>query len=64
MFEKANTKRERSTKVSRRIKIPGAAEIYDNTDPIKIARELRSRSRLGKREARLDAAARKAGDGR
>ncbi|MET4277403.1 MULTISPECIES: hypothetical protein [unclassified Bradyrhizobium] len=64
MFEQANTERERSTKRSRRIKIPGAAETFDNTDPVEIARELRAKSRLGKREARLNAAARKAGNGR
>ena len=64
MFEKANTERERTTKRSRRIKLPGRAETYDSTDPVEIARELRAKSRLGKREARLYSAARKAGNGR
>lgn len=63
MFEKAD-ERERSVKHSRRIKIPGAAETFDNTEPLKIARDLRAKSKFGKREAKLEAAARKAGNGR
>ncbi|MCP3406210.1 hypothetical protein [Bradyrhizobium sp. CCGB01] len=64
MFEKATSKRTRLTKQSRRIKLPGKSEAYADTDPIEIARELRAKSRLGKREARLDAASRKVANGR
>ncbi|RZN10996.1 hypothetical protein CWO91_10240 [Bradyrhizobium genosp. SA-3] len=60
MFERATTKRALSSKQSRRIKLPGKAEVYANTDPIEIARELRAKSKLGKREARLAAAENKA----
>jgi hypothetical protein len=60
MFEQASAKRERSTKQSRRIKLPGKPEAYTNTDPVEIARELRAKSKLGKREARLAAAEAKA----
>ncbi|MBB4427990.1 hypothetical protein GGD66_006576 [Bradyrhizobium sp. CIR48] len=60
MFEKATSKRTRTSKQSRRIKLPGKAEVYADTDPIEIARELRAKSRLGKREARLVAAEAKA----
>lgn len=64
MLEKVNTERERTIKRSRRIKVPGKPETYDNKDPIDIARELRAKSKLGKREANLNAAARKARNGR
>ena len=60
MFEKATAKRARSSKQSRRIKLPSKSETYANTDPIEIARELRAKSKLGKREARLAAAETKA----
>lgn len=53
MFERATSKRARSSKQSRRIKLPGKSEAYANTDPVEIARELRAQSKLGKREARL-----------
>ncbi|MBB4364243.1 hypothetical protein GGD65_005301 [Bradyrhizobium sp. CIR18] len=59
MFERATEKRSRSRE-RRRIKLPGKAEAYANTDPIEIARELRANSKLGKREARLAAAEAKA----
>jgi hypothetical protein len=45
MFEKAETTREKHQKSKRRIKLPGM-----------VARELRAKSKLGAREARLDAA--------
>lgn len=54
MFELATEKRPQRER--RRIKLPGKAEVYADTDPIEIARELRAKSKLGKREARLDAA--------
>jgi hypothetical protein len=56
MFEKAETTREKHQKSKRRIKLPGMAESYSNREPIDIARELRAKSKLGAREARLDAA--------
>jgi hypothetical protein len=64
MFETSETTREKRQTRARRIRMPGKGEVYDTTDPIEIARELRAKSRLGKREARLGAAARKAGNGR
>lgn len=59
MFERATEKRSQSRE-RRRIKLPGRAEVYANTDPAEIARELRAKSKLGKREAKLDAAEAKA----
>lgn len=56
MFEKATSKRARTSKQSRRIKLPGKSETYASTDPVDIAGELRAQSKLGKREARLAAA--------
>ncbi|KQZ99572.1 hypothetical protein ASD64_14670 [Mesorhizobium sp. Root157] len=50
---------ERRAKSKRTIKLPGKVERYANTDPVDIARELRSKSRLGQREAKLDAAEKK-----
>lgn len=55
--EKATAK---SGKSLRSIKLPGRAEQYVDTDPVKIARELRAKSRLGQREAKLAEAERKA----
>lgn len=55
MFEKATSERAQSSKLSRRIKLPGRSATYANTDPVEIARELRAKSKLGKREARLAA---------
>lgn len=37
----------------RRIRIPGKAERYDNTDPVTIAREMRAKSKLGALERKL-----------
>lgn len=61
MFETAETSREKRQKSKRHIKVPGKPATYANTDPIDIARELRAKSKLGKREARLDAAEKKLG---
>lgn len=52
---------ERRAKSSRRIKMPGKVDRFANTDPVDIARELRAKSRLGQREAKLDAAEAKIG---
>lgn len=51
MLEKAT---ERRANASRHIKVPGKPRQFANTDPVKIARELRAKSALGKLEARLD----------
>jgi hypothetical protein len=59
VFEKAESTREKRQKSKRHIKLPGKPATYANTDPIEIARELRSKSKLGQREARLDAAEKK-----
>ncbi|SDC02508.1 hypothetical protein SAMN05216337_100153 [Bradyrhizobium brasilense] len=56
MFERATSKRAHTSKQSRRIKMPGKAETYADTDPVEIARELRAKSELGGREAKLAAA--------
>jgi hypothetical protein len=61
MFERATENRSRPRE-RRRIKLPGKAEAYANTDPLEIARELRTKSKLGKREARLAAAEEKLRD--
>jgi hypothetical protein len=52
---------ERRSKTQRRIKLPGKVERFADTDPVDIARELRAKSRLGQREAKLDAAEKKIG---
>jgi hypothetical protein len=59
MFETAEITREKRQRSRRHIKIPGKPAEYASTDPIDIARELRAKSKLGKREARLDAAEKK-----
>jgi hypothetical protein len=56
MFEKAENTREKRQKSRRHIKLPGKPAKYASTDPVEIARELRSKSRLGRKEAKLDAA--------
>ncbi|QKC97273.1 hypothetical protein [Mesorhizobium sp. NZP2298] len=53
-IEKADTARTRTTSKSRRIKLPGKPLEYTDTDPIKIARELRAKSALGRAEAKLE----------
>jgi hypothetical protein len=60
MFETTENTREKRQKSKRHIKIPGKPAAYASTDPIDIARELRAKSKLGKREAKLDAAEAKA----
>jgi hypothetical protein len=60
MFETAESTREKRQKSRRHIKLPGKAESYSDRDPVEIARELRSKSRLGRKEAKLDAAEAKA----
>ncbi len=60
MFETAENTREKRQKSKRHIKVPGKAAAYASTDPVDIARELRAKSKLGVREARLDAAEAKA----
>jgi hypothetical protein len=57
-FEKAT---ERRAKRSRRIKLPGKTAEFSEKDPVEIARELRAKSELGRREARLKAAEAKLG---
>lgn len=60
MFETAENTREKRQKSKRHIKVPGKPAAYASTDPIDIARELRSKSPLGRKEAKLDAAEKKA----
>ena len=59
MLEKAD---ERRAKTKRRISIRGKYFKTANTDPIAIARALREKSPLGKREARLEKAEAKVGE--
>jgi hypothetical protein len=61
MFETAETGREKRQKSERKITLPGKREIYSDKDPIEIARELRAKSRFGRREAKLNAAEAKLG---
>lgn len=61
MFETAENTREKRQKSRRHIKLPGKPAKYANDDPVDIARELRSKSRLGRKEAKLDAAEKKRG---
>jgi len=58
-IEQANAKRARVVSRERKIKLPGRPVKYGADDPLRIARELRANSRLGRREARLAAAERK-----
>jgi len=61
MFETAETGREKRQKAKRAITLPGKREIYSDRDPIEIARELRAKSKLGRKEAKLKAAEAKLG---
>lgn len=61
MFETAETAREKRQKSKRQIKLPGKREAYSDRDPIEIARELRAKSKLGRKEAKLNAAEAKLG---
>ena len=47
----------RRGETSRRIRLPGGEVRYESTRPEAIARDLRLKSKLGRREARLEAAA-------
>lgn len=55
MLERADTSRARAVR-SRKITMPDGRLRYDSTDPKDIAAELRAKSSLGKREAKLKAA--------
>jgi hypothetical protein len=57
-FEKAV---ERRSKIHRRIRLPDGTVRSANTDPVEIARELRTRSGLGRRERKLAEAEAKRG---
>lgn len=46
----------KTTKSMRSVTLPGKRPAHMSTDPVEIARELRSKSRLGQREAKLAAA--------
>ena len=59
-IERANATRARIVSRERKIKLPGEPVRYGADDPLKIARELRAKSRLGRREAQLAEAERKA----
>jgi len=52
---------ERRGKSKRSIKLPGGEVRFADTSPEAIARVLRSKSKLGKREAKLDEAEKKIG---
>ncbi|WP_246650509.1 hypothetical protein [Rhizobium laguerreae] len=53
MFERANKK---SSNQGRSVKLPGRAPQHSDAKPVDIARELRAKSELGRREAKLAAA--------
>lgn len=56
-LERAN---ERRAKAPRLVKLPGDRNARrSDQDPLEIAKELRAKSRLGQREAKLEAAERK-----
>lgn len=52
-IDKADSRLTKRTASRRRIRIPGQAERYDNTDPVTIARELRAKSKLGALERKI-----------
>jgi len=58
--DRADATRTRIVSRERKIKLPGEPVKYGADDPLRIARELRAKSRLGRREARLAEAERKA----
>ena len=62
MRERTDIKRARASNTERRIKMPDGTVRHAATDPKEIAAELRAKSKLGKREARLKKA--EAGIGR
>lgn len=53
----------RTSKARRSIKLPGKSATLAATDPADIARDLRSKSALGRMEAKLDEAERKLANG-
>ncbi|MET3759158.1 hypothetical protein ABID08_006542 [Rhizobium binae] len=53
MFERATKK---AVSQGRSVKLPGKAAQHTDAKPIDIARELRAKSELGRREAKLAAA--------
>jgi hypothetical protein len=55
-IERANRK---TAKTGRQVTLPGKRAAYLDRDPVEIARELRSKSSLGRREAKLAEAERK-----
>jgi hypothetical protein len=61
MLERTDTSRARPTARTRKIRMPDGKVRYDATDPKEIAAELRAKSSLGKREAKLRAAEAKLG---
>ena len=52
-IERATAKR---ANAHRSVKLPGKTAVLTDEEPIKIARELRSKSALGRREAKMSAA--------
>ncbi|MBB2832397.1 UNVERIFIED_ORG: hypothetical protein GGD51_002526 [Rhizobium esperanzae] len=58
MFERANKK---ASAAGRSVKLPGKAAQHSDAKPVEIARELRAKSALGRREAKLAAAEAKLG---
>ncbi|WP_245449619.1 hypothetical protein [Rhizobium leguminosarum] len=50
MFERANTK---AGGAGRTVKLPGRTAKHSDARPVDIARELRAKSQLGRREAQL-----------
>lgn len=61
MIERTDTSRARPTSRTRKIKMPDGRVRYEATDPKEIAAELRAKSALGRREAKLKAAEAKLG---
>jgi hypothetical protein len=61
MLERTDTSRTRATARSRKIKMPDGKIRYAATDANEIAAELRAKSSLGRREAKLKAAEAKVG---
>lgn len=50
MFERANQK---SSTQGRSVKLPGKTAQHSDAKPVEIARQLRAKSELGRREAKL-----------
>jgi hypothetical protein len=58
MYERANKK---AVSQGRSVKLPGKAAQHSDAKPVEIARGLRAKSELGRREAKLAAAEAKVG---